>query len=446
MMIRRCLLAGGMTLLLLGAGAVAGTVSGRMPDADRTEADRAGTAGPGPAPVDPLARTVDPLARTVDRAQQRLRRLPGDWAAWASLGVAYLEQARASADPTLYPKAEGALRESLRLRPSGNDAALAGLGALANARHDFGRARRLGQEALTVNPYSAEAVAVMVDAHTQLGEDAAATEAVQRMLDLRPALPAYARAAYDLEQRGRTRAAEELWRRALAAAVAPDEIAVVRAGLGDLAWHAGDLGRAEEEYAAGLAASPGYPPLALGRARVAAARGAGLAQLAGLVRRSPTPGLLIEYAAWLRAAGESSAAATALDWAAAALDLFAANGGADDLAAAELAVARGDAGSAVRSAEREWGRRRHADVADALAWALHLAGRDREALSYARLADARGARDAARAYHLGMIELALGDRSGARRDLARALTYNPHFSPVHGPLAEQALARLVGGR
>jgi tetratricopeptide (TPR) repeat protein len=182
----------------------------------------------------------------------------------------------------------------------------------------------------------------------------------------------------------------------------------------------------------------------VGQARVAAARGQGLSLWTTLVRRSPTPTLLIEYAWWLRAAGRPSEADIALNWAAAALDLFTANGGADDLTAAELAIARGDAASAVHRAKLEWGRRRHADVADALAWALHLAGRDGEALGYARLANAPGARDATRAYHLGMIELALGERTAARRNLARAIEYNPRFSPVDGRLAAQTLAKLGG--
>ncbi|MFC7757607.1 hypothetical protein ACFQY4_05735 [Catellatospora bangladeshensis] len=39
-----------------------------------------------------------------------------------------------------------------------------------------------------------------------------------------------------------------------------------------------------------------------------------------------------------------------------------------------------------------------------------------------------------------MIELALGDRAGARRDLARALDLNPHFSPLDAPAAARALA------
>ncbi|HEY6594838.1 MAG TPA: hypothetical protein VI011_12140 [Asanoa sp.] len=332
----------------------------------------------------------------------------------------------------------------MRLRPSGNDAALTGLGALANARHDFAVSRGYALAALKINPYSAEAVGVLVDAQTQLGEAKAATAAVQRMLDLRPGLPAYARAAYDLEQHGQVGRAEELWRRALDGAIAPADIAYVRSGLGDLAWHSGALPGAAEHYDAGLAASPGFLPLEVGRARVSAATGEGLDRWAEVVRRLPSPSLLIEYAWWLRAAGRPAEATAVLDQAGAALDLFAANGGVDDLTAAELEIARGDPASAVRFAEREWSRRRFADVAETLGWALHLAGRDRAALTYARQADALGARAAARAYHVGMIELALGDRDGARRDLARAVAYNAHFSPIDAPLAVRALHGLGG--
>lgn len=429
-MLRRIALVATAALAMLVAGVMVGRISVGPP---RHPSSLAG------APV-----SVDPLTGMIDRAQQRLRALPGDWTTWAALGLAYLERARVTADPALYPKAEGALRESIRLRPSGNDAAVTGLGALANARHDFAVSRDYALAALKINPYSAEAVGVLVDAQTQLGEVKAATTAAQRMLDLRPGLPAYARAAYDLEQHGQVGHAEELWHRALDGAIAPADIAFARSGLGDLAWHGGDLPRAAEHYAAGLAASPGYLPLEVGRARVSAATGEGLDRWAEVVGRLPSPGLLIEYAWWLRAAGRTPEATAVLDQAAAALDLFAANGGVDDLTAAELAIARGDAGSAVRFAEREWSRRRFADVADTLGWALHLAGRDREALTYARLADAPGAHDAARAYHLGMIELALGDREGARRDLARAVAYNPHFSPVDAPLAKRALNGLGG--
>ncbi len=389
--------------------------------------------------------SADPFAATVARARDRLRQLPGDYRTWAELGVAYVEQARVTGDPSRYPLAEAALRRSLKVRPADNPDASVGLGALANARHDFAAARAFARDAVRVNPYDADAYAVLADAETQLGNAAAATAAVQRMLDLRPGLAAYARASYDLEQRGRLAEATDLMRRALAAAVDPADIAFCRTQLGDLARFGGDLTTAAAEYAAGLAADPSYQPLQRGRARVAAARGnlgAALTDAAAVAARTPTPDTLMEYAGLLRVAGRTAEADRQLALADAAHRVFVANGGRDDLTAAQLALARGDARAAVAAAAAEWRRRPFAEVADVLAQALHAAGRDREALPHARKAVALGPRNAGYAYHLALVALALGDRGTARAQLSRVRDLNPFFSPVEGPTAARALAAL----
>ena len=366
-----------------------------------------------PPPTVAAAAAADPLVTAIAAAQQRLARLPRDWSTWADLGLAYVERARVTADPAYYAKAEGALRESLKVRRSGNAGALAGLGALANARHDFGTARALARRSITINGYSAQAYGVLADAETQLGHGPAATTAVQHMLDLRPGLPALARAAYDLEQHGRVEQARALWLRALDQAPPPGGVAYVDTQLGDLAWHTGDRAEARARYAAAVAAQPGYPAAQPGLARLRAADGDAAGALAlweEITRRAPAPTLLIEYAQQLRSAGRPEAADAQLALADAALRLFAASGGRDDLGEAELALARGQADRAVRAARREWGRRTHTDVADALAWALHLAGHDAEALLYARRAVALGSRDTRYATHLAAVEAALDPR------------------------------------
>ncbi|WP_305785702.1 tetratricopeptide repeat protein [Symbioplanes lichenis] len=389
----------------------------------------------------------DPLAATIARAQDRLRRLPGDYRTWAELGVAYVEQARVTGDPSRYPLAEAALRRSVRVRPADNPDAAVGLGALANARHYFAAARGHARDALRLNAYDADAYGVLADAETQLGHASAATAAVQRMLDLRPGLPAYARASYDLEQRGRLAEAADLMRRALAAAVEPAGIAFCRNQLGDLARSTGDLSAAAAEYEAGLAADPSYQPLHRGRARVAVATGnvgAALTDAAAVAARTPAPDILLEYADLLRVAGRTAEADRQVALASAAHRIFVAHGGRDDLTAALLALARGDAGAAVTAARSEWRRRPFAEVADVLGHALHAAGRDREALLYARRAVALGPRNAGYAYHLALIALALGDRGTARAQLSRVQSLNPFFSPVEGPTAARALAALGG--
>src|SRR5690349_9629812 len=223
----------GLSLAIVAAGAVLG----------RT---------PAPAPPqssgDPA---VDRLEQSIAQAQQRRRRLPGDWQTWAQLSLAYLERSRITADPTWYVKAQDAANQSLAVRPDGNLIALVAQGALANARHDFAAAQRLASTVVSQDPYDADGYAVLVDAETQLGHPQAATDAVQHLLDLRPGLPAYTRASYDLEQRGLTQAATDLMSRALAVALDRSDIAFTRNQLGDLAFNSGDLATADAHYAAG---------------------------------------------------------------------------------------------------------------------------------------------------------------------------------------------------
>jgi tetratricopeptide (TPR) repeat protein len=194
-----------------------------------------------------------------------------------------------------------------------------------------------------------------------------------------------------------------------------------------------------------MMADPTSITLQRGQARLAAMSGdleGALAGYATLTRRSPTTEYLIEYAQLLRAAGRDTEAQAQLQLATAAHQLFVANGGSDGLTGAALAIATGRPADALREAQAEWEQRHFVDVADTLGWALHLNNRDAEALDYARQAYATGAASPVYAYHLGMIELALGDRTAAKEHLTRALQLNPNFSPLDAPAARTALASL----
>jgi lipopolysaccharide biosynthesis regulator YciM len=106
----------------------------------------------------------------------------------------------------------------------------------------------------------------------------------------------------------------------------------------------------------------------------------------------------------------------------------------------------GDAGSAVRRLRAQWARQPGLEVADALGWALHRAGKGEEALGWAKRTTDREhggeVRSALYAYHRGMIERELGLSGPARRHLAEALRINPYFSPTGGPAAQAALNEL----
>jgi tetratricopeptide (TPR) repeat protein len=389
----------------------------------------------------------DRLAASIQQAQDRLRRLPDDAGTWAALGSAYVEQARVSANPAYYAQAQGALERSLALAPTGNAAAATGLGALANARHDFGTARGHAEQALALNPASVEANGVLADAATQLGDTATATAAVQRMLDLRPGVAAFTRASYELELHGRVDDARAALRRALDAATSRDELAFGHYYLGELAWGGGDTEEARAQYERGLAAAPGDPMLLQGRAKVLAAVGRtdeAITAYQRLTERVPLPQYLLEYGELLQVAGRLPEAQAQFRLLAEQQRLYAAQGSLDDLAAAQVAADHGDPAEAVRLAEAEWQRRQSIFSADALAWALHAAGRDAEALPLVERAGALGRRDATVDYHRGMILAGLGRTGEAATALERALATNPHFSPLHAGIARQTLESLRG--
>ncbi len=395
----------------------------------------ASLAGPG----------LDPLSRSIDAAQRELRENPGDAVTWAQLGSAYVEQARATADPSYYEKAQGALDRSMQLQPEDNGEAMIGLGALANARHDFAEARNWALAARELRPATGEVYGVLADALTQLGEPEAATAAVQRMLDTKPGVAAFTRASYDLELHGRVDDAHLALQRALQDSSAPATIAFCRYYLGELAFNSGDLDEASAQYEAGLDVSRNNPMLQQGRAKVAAARGDLPQALAGyqaVTNRVPLPQYVQEYGELLLAARMPEQAAAQFTLFTQQQRLYEAAGSVDDLAVSQFAADHGDPAEALRRAQAEWDRRQSVFVADAMAWALHVNGRDAEALTFADRAAALGWRNATFAYHRGMILAALGEQAEAQRQLTEALEINPHFSPLHAPRARAALDEL----
>lgn len=386
--------------------------------------------------------------------QARLREQPHDATRWASMGAAYVEEARVTGDPTYYPKADGVLRRSLREAP-GNDGALAGLGALAAARHDFHGALRYADRALKANRYGQQAAAVRVDALVELGRYDDALAAARRADAVRPGIPIFTRLAYVRELRGDVREARRVLELARASATERGDIAYIAVQLGELAWNDGDLVRADREYAKALRVSPGHVPALDGRARVRAGRGdvaGALTDRAEIVRRLPLPQYLTEYGELLESTGRRDEAKRQYAVAAAWARIAAANGVDADLETALFESDHGDPEAALRAARAEYGRRcpgrgvRQCSVhaADALAWALHVNRRDAEALRYARQATATGYRRAQFRFHLGVIEKALGKRADARRDLAESLRGNPRFSPLWAPRAKAALDDLGG--
>ncbi|MFJ3233248.1 tetratricopeptide repeat protein [Streptomyces sp. NPDC086787] len=412
--------------------------------------------GQAPAPV--AASAVTPgllnskdLDASITALQAQLRSQPRDHGGWATLGLAYVEQARTKGDPSRYAQAERALSRSLELAPD-NDQALCGRAALAAARHDFKDALTYADRALKQNPYSERALSSRIDALVELGRYDEAAKAADTADERRPGVPVFTRYAYVHELRGDTGTARRVLEQALSAATSPGDVAYVAAQLGQLAWNQGDYRTALTYYARALAADDTYLPALEGRARAQAASGDRDAAVRGMetvVSRYPLPGPLVELGELYEARGAEGDKTKAADqyalvdaWTA----LARANGVNADLDTALAAADHGDRADALRAARAEWARRHTVHTADALAWALHANGRDGEALTYARRSTATGYRNASFLYHRGIIELATGHREDARTSLTAALKLNPGFSPLGASRARTALKGLEAAK
>ncbi|MEU3249971.1 tetratricopeptide repeat protein [Streptomyces sp. NPDC006997] len=394
------------------------------------------------------------LAALIDDRQASLRQHPRDARAWAVLGAAYVEQGRRTGDAAAhFPKAEEALRTSLEVRPRGNVAALEGLAALANARHDFRAGRRWARAAASAADDDRwTSYALLVDACSGLGDHAGAGRALERMLELDASPAARARAAGVYRDQGRREDAAAALADAAAGARAPAERAAWLERAGRLAWERGDREGALRYFREAVRVDPDQRAAQAGQGRALAALGRtseALSVYRIALAKQPLPRYALELGELYESLGLDHAARVQYDLLRERVRNAAAGGVREDLVLGRFEADHGGrqgARAAVRRLRGEWRRRPSPAVADALGWALHRTGAHREALRFAaRATDPEhggGVRPAAYAYHRGMIEKALGRQAPARRHLREALRTNPYFSPLAVPLARKALAEL----
>ncbi|MBQ1092608.1 lipopolysaccharide assembly protein LapB [Streptomyces sp. B93] len=422
------------------------------------------TGGPAPAPGPAAAQAMTAvvagvpaalpdLAALIAERAERVRAKPRDARAWAVLGAAYVEQGRRSGDAAAnYPKAEEALRTSLKVRPRGNAEALEGMAALANARRDFRAGRTWARAATEADGARWTSYALLVDACSGLGDQQGAGRALERMLKLHPAPAARARAAAVYRDHGRREDAAAALADAAAGATEPAERAAWLERAGQLAFERGDVEAALRYFQEAVRTDPDQRAAQAGQGRALAALGRTSEALSAYriaLAKQPLPQYALELGELYESLGLDHAARVQYDLLRERVRGAAAGGVDEDLVLGRFEADHGDeeaVESAVRRLRAEWRARPSAEVADALGWALHRAGEDEEALWYAARAmdpeHGGGLRSASYAYHRGMIEKALGLDAPARRHLREALRINPYFSPLAVPSAREALEEL----
>ncbi|MEU8592382.1 tetratricopeptide repeat protein [Streptomyces globisporus] len=387
---------------------------------------------------------ASPPRGSIEALQARVTRLPKDAGGWAALGMAYVQQARSTADPATYDRADKALRTSLRVQAEDNTDAEIAMGALAAARHDFPTALRWARKATASGPYSSSAYGVLADAYTQLGRYDEADEAVQKMTDLRPDAASLARASYAFELKGDTDRARALMQRSLAAAATRADTSFAQNVLATLDLQDAAPRAALARTNTGLRAAPGDSALLETRARAHMALGntaEAIADYRAAIAIAPLPHYLLGLGELEQSLGHREQADKQYTLLRAQDRIREAAGDPADTDAILFEADHGDPRRAVTMAEQTLRTRPFVAVHDAYAWALHRAGRDSEARPQADKALITGARSALFRYHRAVIHYALGDSEAARRDLTEALR-EPAFHPLHADAARDLLQRI----
>ncbi len=395
----------------------------------------------GPPPAAPGQTT----AQSISALQAAIRSRPRSAELYATLGLDYYQRVRETGDFSYYVKAEGVLRKALVLDPRSEDATV-GMATVALARHDFAGGLRFARAALRLQPEGIRAYPGIVDGLVELGRYGEAEKAVQRFVDLRPALPSYARVSYFRELHGDLGGAVQAMRYAVSAGgEAPENVAYVQSLLGDLEVVRGRRGAARTAYHRALASVPRYVPADFGLAQLDAAErhlDPAIVALRSVVDRLPLPQYVVALGEAELVAGRPADARSDFAIIGAERRLLAASGVNTDADTALFEAGHGDARLAVGLGRRAWASAPSIRSADALGWALTRAGRPRAGLRWARRSLKLGSRDPLLLYHAGEAARLTGRRAEARADLRRSLALNPRFSAYYAPRAQRALAAV----
>jgi Flp pilus assembly protein TadD len=317
------------------------------------------------------------------------------------LGWLFVAKARQSFDPGFYKLAEQCAL-CLETRQSQSPEALLLRGHALHSLHRFQEAEELAWD-LVARRGLAFDHGLLGDVLMEQGKLDQAVTAYQTMLDLKPDLHAYARAAHVRWLKGDLEGALELMHMAAAASSPrdPESAAWVHARLALYQFQGAQLLEARLTCESALALQKDYPPALLLSGRLHLAEGDPALAVEDLTRAAqlnPLPEYQWVLAEALREAGQG-------DHARAVEQQLGRQGAVADARtfALYLATRQESPETAVRLATRELQERADVFTHDALAWALAAAGRFEDAWREMMLALAEGTQDARLFYHAALI-------------------------------------------
>jgi tetratricopeptide (TPR) repeat protein len=387
------------------------------------------------------ATSDDEISKTSEIARVR----PTD-SAWSRLGDAYMQKARETMDLSYYGRAEASYRKSLDLNANYANA-LVGMAWVLSGRHEFEQSIEWANKALKAEPARADAYGLLGDAATEMGDYDSAFEHYQKMLDLKPDIASYSRAAHLLFITGGFRKATLLMTKAVGAGGAyPENKAWCIAQMALLDFAQGGYLPAEQLLSQGLKGTPDNYHLLAAMGRVKAAEKDYPAAIEYYKRAQaivPQHDVVVALGDLYTLAGRKEDADRQYALVDFLRQLNKANGVIGDLQMAHfLADHDRDLAEALRLAEIEYKTRPTVYGADTLAWCYYKNGRIPEARKYITKALSQETPEAMFLYHRGLILAKAGDVGAARKALYQALSQNPYFDPLGAVVAMKALQEL----
>ena len=389
--------------------------------------------------------SLSPAEQGMAAARRLIEKNPKNFEAYNALALALSRRARETSDVAFYAQAQDALGKSFEISPENFDGERTAVWLLLG-RHEFPAALEKAKELNKKAPDDVMLYGFLTDANVEIGNYDDAEKAAQWMLDLRPGnLPGTTRAAYLRELVGDTDGSVELMNMAYQS-TPPSEAedrAWILSQIGHLQLTSGKNSDAETSLQQALAIFPGYHYALqnLAKVRIEQKRYQDAVNL--LQQRYDAA----KHAENLYDLAEALELVGRVDEAQKAFAEFETKSLAEsirkDNSDRELIFYYADhsrqPAKALEIANQEFAWRHDVFTLDAYAWALHVNGRDAEALKNIQTALAVGIRDAKILRHAGEIALAAGNRAAAERYLNESAQLNAPGSSH----AREVLASLL---
>lgn len=393
------------------------------------------------APAGTSAKKVD---GEIAKWKAMAKREPAAALFWVKLGDSLMQKGRELVDPHYSDYAETAYQQALKVAPQ-NAEAMLGMSWVTSGRHQFDASVDWAKKVLAVTPNSQAAYGLIGDAQVEQGDFEGGFESYQKMLDIRPDIASYSRGAHLLFLTGDTRKAVWLMDKAVKSGGPYSENTLwCRAQLSEMLWSTGAILAAESVLLPGLKDHPNNYHLqtALGRVKEARKDNAGaIAAYEKAVSLSPQHTALVALGDLYLALGKKAEAEKQFERIEQAHAHHQTHGNHDEFYMARF-YADHDRKIDIALKVVESREAQSPIDMDIAAWVYFKAGKQEKAREMINKALAKGAPDAPRLYHAGMIYAKGGHRAQAQRYLNNALSLNPHFNPVHRQIALATLRDL----